>query len=254
MLLANPARDINREMQEVGKLQRSLLPNPLRRIPGLELAVSYQTSGPAGGDLYDFFALDTDMGRSKRWCLFIGDAAGHGAAASVVIAIVQPILHAHPVPAAGPAELLAYVNRQLCRKDLDGFVTCFLAFFLPDTKQLTYASAGHPPPLMKTREAFAVSRLDAAAGCPLGIDASFAFTEASLQLRRGETLLLYTDGITEARGPEGEWFGVERLERALQSAGRRPAQAVRNVCDLLSDYQHSETPIDDQTMVVARVT
>ena len=254
-VVARPAaRDIHREMQEVGKLQRSLLPGPLRRIPGLELAASYKTTGPAGGDLYDFFPLDAGRGRSKRWCLFIGDAAGHSVAASVVIAIVQAILHAHPVPAARPAELLAHINRQLCRKQLEGFVTCFLAFFEPGTRQLTYASAGHPPPLMKSREDRAVSRLDAAGGCPLGIDASLAFTEASLQPGRGDTLLLYTDGITEARGREGEWFGIERLERALQSAGRRPSQAIRTVCDLISDYQDSETPIDDQTMVVARVS
>ena len=145
-------------------------------------------------------------------------------------------------------------HRQLCRKQLHGFVTCFLAFFEPGTRQLTYASAGHPRPLLKGLQDGAVSRLDAAAGRPLGIDPSFEFAEASLQLHRGDTLLLYTDGITDARNQADEWFDIARLELAFQRESSRPSEAIRNLSDVISRYQDRNSPVDDQTMVIARVT
>src|SRR5258707_11906626 len=114
-----PHPQIDREARQVGELQRALLPASLPRIAGLEIAVSYEPSGRAGGDLYDFFPLDerdnneadgmgTGKGTGKgtgtvdRWCFIVGDAAGHGLAAAVVMAIVQSVLPAHLAGIAGP--------------------------------------------------------------------------------------------------------------------------------------------------------
>ena len=112
--------------------------------------------GRAGGDLYDFFPLDECQdGRAdtpttpSRWCVFIGDIEGHGLAAAMVMAIVQAVLHVHPAGIATPAGLLMYGNRQLCSSRIDGLVTAFLGIYEPESRRLTYATAGHPPPLLR---------------------------------------------------------------------------------------------------------
>src|SRR5258706_9092467 len=124
---------IDRDARQGGELQRSLLPAVPSQISGLEIAVSYQPSGRAGGDFYDFFPLNQHgNGGAKsgcnrapawRWCIIIGDAAGHGLAAAVVMALTQSMFRAHPAGVPGPPGLLVHANRQLCRRVIGGLVT-----------------------------------------------------------------------------------------------------------------------------------
>ena len=220
-------QQIDRDARRVGELQRALLPASLPRIAGLEIAASYEPLGRAGGDLYDLFPLDErqdDRGdvctTPSRWCIFIGDVEGHGLAAALVMAIVQAVLHAHPAGIATPASLLMYANRQLCSQRIGGLVTAFLGIYEPASRRLTYARAGHPPPLLRRAADGSIGALDAVGSYPLGIDESETFQEAAVQLERGDTLLLYTDGITEAQGTAEDLFGVDRLTRV--SRRRRP--------------------------------
>ncbi len=216
--------------------------------------------GRAGGDLYDFFPLDEHSedpahagATPSRWCVFIGDIEGHGLAAALVMAIVQAVLHAHPAGIAMPAGLLMYGNRQLCSSRIGGLVTAFLGIYEPASRRLTYASAGHPPPLLKCAADGAVRALDAVGSYPLGIDASETFTEAAVQLERGDTLLLYTDGITEARGNAQDLFGSDRLTRMFHDGGNLPAELIDRLREAVRTHMHSETAEDDQTLVAARV-
>src|SRR5260221_11569041 len=182
-LESSPYQQIDREARQVGELQRALLPATLPRIAGLKIAASYEPTGRAGGDLYDFFPLDerdNDRMNPGRWCIFIGDTAGHGLAAAVVIAIVQAVLHAHPPSIARPASLLTHANRQLCRKKLGGFVTGFLGIYEPRTRRLTYSNAGHPPPLLKRSCYGPIFLLDEVGSYPLGIDDAETVEEASV--------------------------------------------------------------------------
>jgi len=251
---------IDREARQVGELQRALLPETLPKIAGLEIAVSYEPSGRAGGDLYDFFPLDErhngqadGSAAPSRWCAFIGDAAGHGLAAAVVMAIVQAVLHAHPAAIARPASLLAHANRQLCHKNIVGFVTAFLGVYEPGPRRLTYANAGHPPPLLRRSSDATICRLDAVGTYPLGIDASETFKEATVHLEPGDTVLLYTDGITEARGSEGGPFERDRLTRLFRDGGERPAELIERLRQAVRAYEQGQTRTDDQTLVTARV-
>lgn len=244
---------IEAEMRQAGKLQRSLLPDPLPQIPGLAMAASYEPSGSAGGDLYDVFPLDLDDGPSGKWCIFIGDASGHGVAAAVVIAMIQSILHAHPRGINAPAALLGYVNQQLCRKQLDGFVTAFLAVYDPNTGRLTYGSAGHPPTLVRAGFNGSVKQLSDASTFPLGIEVAHTFVQASRQLRPGDRLLFYTDGITEARDRQREFFDVERLELAFAGSDSQPSETVDRLRAIIDDHQPRARPLDDQTMVIVEV-
>jgi sigma-B regulation protein RsbU (phosphoserine phosphatase) len=241
---------IDADARQVGELQRALLPEPLPQIQGLQIAVSYEPSGRAGGDWYDLFPLD-DHPSDGRWCIFVGDASGHGLAAAVVMAIVQSILRIGPARVRGPADLLAYANRQLCRKRIGGFVTAFLGVYDPTARRLAYASAGHPPPLLSDPIGGGVTLLDRVASYPIGIEESETFKEAAVDLHSGDTLLLYTDGITEARGPGGAMFEAERLETELAKQGGSPQELIEHLRGAISRFQEGQPPVDDQTLLAA---
>ena len=253
---------IDRDARQVGELQRSLLPAAPPQISGLEIAVSYEPSGRAGGDFYDFFPLDQhgnggvksgDNGTPPgRWWIIIGDAAGHGLAAAIVMALAQSMLRAHPAGITGPADLLMHANRQLCRRQIGGFVTAFVGIYEPAARRLTYAAAGHPPPLLKRSSDGAISPLNAVASYPLGIDASETFNEAMVQLQPGDTVLLYTDGITEARGAQRELFNQDTLMRAFRDGGDRPADLIERLRKAVRAHEHGQPAIDDQTLVAAQ--
>ena len=243
---------IDGEIKQLAELQRSLLPDPLPNIPGLEIAASYEPSGRAGGDLYDFFPLYSGGKPPEQWCIFIGDASGHGAAAAVVMAIVQTILHAHPKDTRSASELLTYANRHLCKKKLGGFVTAFVGIYEPATRKMVYASAGHPPPLVKSGSNGGMSMLDEVASYPLGIDKENRFREGTVQLHPGDTVVMYTDGITEARNPEHEMFELDRLQCAIKSAQDGPEKLIGQLHKAVCEFQRGRSQIDDQTMVAVR--
>ena len=270
--LARANQRIDHDAQQVGELQRALLPPSLPQIAGLEIAVDYEPSGHAGGDLYDFFHLDeryderpATAAAPTGWCVFVGDAAGHGLAAAVVMAIVQAVLHAHPAGMARPGSFLAHANRQLCRKGIGGFVTAFLGIYEPALRRLTYANAGHPRPLLKRSSGATVSALNAVGSYPLGIDESDTFKEATVLLQPGDTLLLYTDGITEARNNAGDQFGVDQLTRIFRNEGNRPPEfpaeltaqppetLIQRLRQAVRAHEQGQSPDDDQTLVAARV-
>jgi sigma-B regulation protein RsbU (phosphoserine phosphatase) len=258
--LARANDRIDRDARQVGELQRALLPATLPQIAGLEIAASYEPSGRAGGDLYDFFPLDdhdphgpAGNGTKGRWCFVIGDASGHGVAAAVVMAIVQAVLHAHPAGVAGPADLLVHVNRHLCRKNIGGFFTAFLGIYEPPTRMLTYANAGHPPPLVKHSSDGATGPLDSVVNYPLGILEAETFKEATVRLESGDTILLYTDGITEARAADGKFFEQDQLARLFRDGRARPAELINRLRRAVRAHEQGQTPKDDQTLVAARV-
>jgi sigma-B regulation protein RsbU (phosphoserine phosphatase) len=261
MLAADLARaneQIDREARRVGDLQRALLPASVPQVAGLEIATSYEPTGRAGGDSYDVFRLNQDCAAGAtpapaRWCMLIGDASGHGLAAAVVMAIVQAVLHAHPAGAAGPATLLMHANRQLCDKQIGGFFTAFLGVYEPVSRRLTYANAGHPPPLLKRAAGGSVRALDAVGSYPLGIVEAEKFEEAAVTLEAGDSVLLYTDGITEARDASGDLFSQKRLTLAFGNAGGRPAEVIDRLRAAVHAHQHGQPAPDDQTLVLARV-
>lgn len=245
---------IDLEAQQVGELQRALLPASLPRNAGLEIAASLEPLGRAGGDLYDFFPLTDGTGDPARWCVFIADTAGHGLAASVIMAIVQAVLHARPAGLTNPAGLLTHANRQLCARGINGFVTAFLGVYEPHTRLLRYSNAGHPPPLHRSGSGGSIRALDAARSYPVGIDASETFQEATVQLAPHDLLLLYTDGIIEATGPvTTDRFSVDRLTRILLHAADEPHEVINGVRRAVSFHEEDQPRKDDHTLIAARV-
>lgn len=250
---------INREVREIARIQRSLLPPALPQLPGIRIAASYETFDTAGGDLYDFMVLPAPQDGPTRFdgwlAMMIADASGHGPAAAVLTAMLNTLVYAYPRRGAGPGAVFEFANHHLHSKRLDGmFTTAFLAVLNPKDRTLVYARAGHNPPLLKNPGAGgAVAVLDAVGGVPLGILDDVKFEDGVMQLQPGQTLVLYTDGITEALNPQGEMFGVEGIARALEQCTGEPECVINSVTTALRAHEAGMRPRDDQTIVALKI-
>jgi sigma-B regulation protein RsbU (phosphoserine phosphatase) len=244
---------LDRELQIVGAIQRSLLPRELPEIEGFELSAYYQTSARAGGDYYDFFPL-----QGGKWGLFIGDVSGHGTPAAVLMAITHAIAHAQPGTHTPPAALLAYLNNQLASAYThDGsFVTGFYAVLDPAERTLNYSRAGHNPPRLVRGDK--VLSLDGVGSFPLGIVDDQTFEQATVKLESGDLLLFYTDGITEALAPlqapnPGTMFGTDRLDNLLLNcSGISTDECLNQIRAAVAEFSQHAPPTDDQTLVAIR--
>lgn len=253
--LALALSNLDRELQAVGEIQRSLLPKELPRIDGYDIAAWYQTSARAGGDYYDFFPIG-----EKEWGIFIADVSGHGTPAAVLMAITHAIAHTRPGSPKPVSEVLRHLNSHLAKSytPLGSFVTGFYATLDPASGKVVYSSAGHNPPRL-LRDG-TVLELNEAGGLPLGILEGQAYPEAVTSLKPGDLLLLYTDGITEAMAPpdrEGsrELFGEARLDDLLIAhASDSAEECIARIQEEVTRFRAGTAPTDDQTLVAIRRT
>jgi sigma-B regulation protein RsbU (phosphoserine phosphatase) len=249
-----------REIEQIARIQRALLPEKLPEIPGVRIAANYQTFDTAGGDMYDFVLLNQPIKGisdqpTESLGMLIADASGHGPAAAVVSAMLNAILYAYPSSAQGPGDVLRFANRHLAAKRLEGmFVTAFLAGYHPPTRTLGYACAGHNPPLLKNPGSGGeVRRIDDVGGVPLGVLDDVEYQTGRLVMQPGQTLVLYTDGIVEAMNPQREMFGVEGIERALHACSGEPDCVINSITTALREHEAGIRPADDQTIVAVKM-
>lgn len=242
---------LDRELKVVAEIQRSLLPSTLPDVPGLDFAAHYQTSKRAGGDYYDFFQLP-----GGRIGFLVADVSGHGTPAAVLMAILHAIAHLQPVGDAAPHEMLAFINRTLSRKytvDSGMFVTAFYAIYDPATRRLQFCSAGHNPPRIRvgfTGPCGPVLSLDQAQGLPLGVLEGATYHSAEVVIDPGDALVLYTDGFTEAFGPTGDMYGVERLDKVISCKHVSAAALLDAVLEDVREFTGTVPAGDDRTMIV----
>jgi sigma-B regulation protein RsbU (phosphoserine phosphatase) len=264
--LEDANRRIRREMEQIATIQQALLPKAMPKIPGAMLAASYQVFDEAGGDYYDFFPLGGRaamripiptgrMAGTGPWGVLVADAAGHGPAASVLMAMLHAILHAYPEVPENAAAVLDHANEHLCAKGIESsFVTAMFAIYEPRTHTFRYARAGHPPAILKDPgHDNPVRRLDEVGGVPLGVLPDITFEEATVQLEPGQSVVMYTDGITEAMSPDGTMFGVEGIEHALVRCSGEPECVQDSIGGALLQHESGVRPSDDQTLVVLKV-
>ncbi len=253
---------IRREMQRIADIQRALLPSQLPAIPNAALAASYETFDQAGGDMYDVIPLggplhvgrDTSADADGRYAVMIGDVSGHGPSAAVMMAMLHAILRAYPRRPESPGEVLEHANMHLTVKNIEQtFITAFLAFYDPATRELTYARAGHPPPLLMGPRPGTIELLDEVGEIPLGIFTHVHYRIAQRTLEPGQTLALYTDGITEARDADGRMFELDGILTALRDCSGEPHCVIANVRDHLRRFEAGHRPHDDQTLLAFQV-
>ena len=244
-----------RDRSEIARiLQRSLLPPHLPEIPGVEVGAEYLPVGEAnevGGDFYDL--INTF---ENGWVCAIGDARGKGAEAAAVTALARYTIRAITLKEDRPAEVLAALNEAMLQQlPEDRFCTLACVRLEPKDGSLGVGAdvsrAGHPSPLV-VRADGSVEEVGPP-GRVLGVFPDAELGSASLRLMPGETLVLYTDGVTEARSPDGEFFGEERLRDLLRScAGCDARDFARRIKNVVLEFQEGY-PRDDLAILVLRV-
>jgi PAS domain S-box-containing protein len=240
-----------RQRSEVAEtLQASLLPARLPDVPGLDFAAAYvgaTASQEISGDFYDVFRY------KDGWAVAIGDVCGKGQDAAAVTAAARHSIRALASVHAEPADVLAAANEVLLAGDYgERFVTVKLAFLQPRGRRLgvRLASAGHPGPAV-VRADGRVELLEGD-GLPLGLFDDAQPSPAEIELRQGDLLFCYTDGVTEARSADLEFFEDRLIDELAAGAGRSAAETVRAVQELVTEFSQGELR-DDVTIVAVKV-
>lgn len=251
--------ELQKEVDQISRLQRAMLPTMLPAVPGLDLAAGYKTFDRAGGDYYDVFPLGggserRSAGADDPWGILVADASGHGPSATVVVSMLSGVLHAYAGRPTSPAEFLDYLNRHLYARDFCGdFVTAIFAIFEPSSRKLTWAHAGHNPPLLRDAQTGAVRVLDDPGGVPLGIQDRVDACDHALQFEPGQLMLMYTDGVVDERDDDDKPFGLDQLVQRVAADTTGPAGLVETLSRALDDHQGVTRPEDDQTMLAFRL-
>lgn len=239
------ARD---EIEVARQVQLSLLPKSHPTIEGWELYSATTPANDVGGDLIDY--LDGAGGRTG---VALGDVAGKGMGAALLCTKLQATLRALAPAAANLEALGASLNGVLERSGLDNrYATLFYAEISAASSEVVYLNAGHNPALLvqgDTIESLAASSL------PLGMLPGIAYTQGTATLQRGDQLILYSDGITEATNAAGEEYGFPRLQAAVRAAASLPAEvAAREILGAAGRFVDGEKPHDDQSILILRRT
>ncbi len=237
------------ELQQAAEIQRRFLPESAPSMPGVDLAGYNAPCRTVGGDYYDFLLYP-----DGKVAVVIGDVAGKGMPAALMMTCLQSKVHAITETACGPATAVTRLNRSLAATcPGNRFVTLFFCVLDPQSGELIYCNAGHNPPLLIRKDG-EVLRLESG-GPVLGLLPELSFEEDRCCLEAGEVLLLYSDGVTEATAPDGEEFGEDRLIEILKQHAHDSADAIMDaVHDAVESWYAGSPVADDITVVVARRT
>jgi sigma-B regulation protein RsbU (phosphoserine phosphatase) len=243
---------MERELQVARGVQVGLLPRETPQVSGWEFAARWQPAREVAGDFYDFIPLE-----EERIGLVMADVSGKGMPAALFMALSRNTIRASVSHAASPRDGIAHANRLICADAANGmFVTLFYALLDARTGEFTYVNAGHNPPLLcracKGSERGQLMQL-MPTGMALGVLPDFVFEQRTVHFEPGDFVLLYTDGVIDAIGPNGQRFEMERLQRVILDHQR--AHAVDLVAALVAaigDFASASAPFDDTAILAVK--
>jgi phosphoserine phosphatase RsbU/P len=248
-------RRLEDEIQAARQLQMGMVPQtfpePTAAFP-VDLYGRMEPAREVGGDLYDFFEI------GGKLFFLVGDVSGKGMPAALFMARTKSLIRLASELMSGttaepaPAEIIERVNRELCENNTDMmFVTLFFGILSPATGEVAYCNAGHNAPYYVSGGKIAA--IEEPKGVILGVRSQATFETGALTLAPGETLYLYSDGVTEAYNVAGELFSEERLEAVLTGqAGRSSRAMIGGIDEALSAFVGTALPSDDITMLAVR--
>jgi phosphoserine phosphatase RsbU/P len=257
----------DRELEIASEIQLHLLPSQCPKIKGLQLAASCRTANRVGGDYYDFIPANYDKNPNSEseeqsnlpWSIVIGDVMGKGVPAGLIMTMARGMLRAEILNRHSPARILEHLNRVMYA-DLENsnrFLTLFYSEYNPKTHVLSYGNAAHNPPLLWKAQTKKIELLDAW-GMLVGLDAESNYEEAQVQLAVGDTIMYYTDGLTDAMNPQGDRFDEKNLHQSFEWACHHFSSA-QDILDYLFDrifhfVGEGKPHGDDMTLVILKVT
>lgn len=241
---------VEREFQLARQIQKTFLPQSIPGVEGWDFDLRWRTAREVGGDFYDAF-----LTRDNRIAFAIADVSDKGMPAALYMTVTRTLIRATSQSITSPDEVLTRVNELLFEESQNGmFVTAIFALLDPRTGLLEYANAGHNLPLLFRGDTLHIERL-AKGGIALGVVENEQYICHKLQIEEKDTLLLYTDGVTEAFSSSGEQFSETRLINALQENKYGSAsELLQSLEDLINLFRKGEPPSDDLTMLAIHRT
>lgn len=242
---------IQNELGVASRIQSSILPRTFPPFPDrteIDISAAIFPAREVGGDFYDFFFLD-----AHRLGIVIGDVSGKGVPAALFMAVSRTFLKATALTGLPPADCLAQINRTLYKESVAGmFVTLIYAIFDTRNGELIYSNGGHNLPLV-LRSDGTVEALDRVEGIAIAASGKARFSEGRVQLQRGDVLVLYTDGISEAFNLKNEEFGEERLATSLRNmVGGSAKELTDGLIAEVNGFADGAQQSDDLTVLVLR--
>jgi len=248
---------MERELQVAREVQAGLLPRETPHLLGWEFAAHWKPAREVAGDFYDFIPVNIAQAAKREPSqgvgIVIADVTDKGMPAALFMALVRSIVRASMTQADTVTDGITHANRLICADSTNGmFVTLFYAQIHPAATDLIYVNAGHNPPLLyrsATRELIELKRT----GMALGVLEASPYTQRTAQLNSGDLVLLYTDGVTDARDARGQEFGLDRLRQVILDRGGGSAADVLSTLDqAVGEFTGATTPFDDITVVVVK--
>ena len=234
------------------EIQQYFLPREFPPFPEdsdkLDIYASMEAAKNVGGDFYDFFRIDDD-----HIAMIIGDVCGKGIPAALFMAVSRMIIRSKGIQGMGAAECVTVSNRVLAAYSVDCmFVTVFYAIYNTKTGLVHYTNAGHNPPYLLHADG-TTKAMPRERNLMMGAFSQAEYKEGTLQLEQGDTLVMYTDGVTEAMNTTKEEFGTERFEKILGSVADKSSQQIieavkAGIADFVNDAEQS----DDITMLILK--
>ena len=241
-------RDLEQDLQLAARIQRGLLPEKSLNALGWEIHYHYQPAGPVSGDYCDVVRPD---GAGDLYFLF-GDVSGKGVSAAILMAHLHATFRSLVASDFSVGQLVERANRVFRESTLSPYFATLVVGRASASGELEICNAGHCPPLVLTDGK--VTPVEPT-GLPVGAFYSTTFSSKKLQLGTGDTLLLYTDGLTEARDAAGTEYGSERISRVLAGARRLAPEALTTAClDDLALHLGNSPKVDDLSLMVVRRT
>jgi phosphoserine phosphatase RsbU/P len=240
------AHALERQVQVAAQVQQRMIPRQPPAIAGIDLAAVYVPCYELGGDFYDFIELPND-----NLGMAIADVSGKGVPASLTMAAVRASLRAQIDNVYNLNEAISRINATVCRdSEVGEFVTLFYGVLDAKTRRFTYCNAGHPAGLILRDGKIIELSSD---NMVLGVDCDEKYKQSLVDLRRGDILLLYTDGLTDAMNFEQQTFGRQRLLDAFRAGGKTADVVAQNILWNMRKFAGLTRRTDDVTMIVAKV-
>jgi serine phosphatase RsbU (regulator of sigma subunit)/pSer/pThr/pTyr-binding forkhead associated (FHA) protein len=242
---------LERDLRVARQIQRSLLPASVPQVVGLDFAVHYEPAYQIGGDFYDFIWHDP-----AHLGLAVGDVAGKAISAALYMARLTSELRSRAPIARTPARLLRRVNQEIANLGDDGmFATLVYCIYDLENRSLVFTNAGHCTPLLRRGDRVFPLQAERAHTPPLGVTPDLEAGEARVQLHSGDTLIMVSDGILEARDARGNEYGLSRLSRRIRTARGTAEDIIKAILADIDSHSHDQAQGqgDDMTILAMSI-
>ncbi len=243
----------NTELAIAAEIQKSFLPDAIAPVKGFDIAAKSVMAKEVGGDFFDVIPFEVMRLKKGRIGILIADVSGKGIPAALFMALSRIVIRVNALWHPEPADAIRDANNIIASDSKAGmFVTVFYGIIEEEGRTLTYVNAGHNPPIVLHAQDGKMEEL-AATGIALGAMEDAAFTSDTVQIGAGDTVVLYTDGVTEAISGTNEMFGEDRLKKIVaESAGKPSADILSAILDAITAFARGQPQADDITLMIIR--